>query len=100
MKVGDYKRGSMKTTKGNNTIIFYGRCGGKTKALIEAVETMDIDFNLDIEDIEHSKEIREQLLATEGKNCKINWCVSLDLYLQHKELMKKENKKNARQIQV
>lgn len=85
MKVGDYKRGSMKTTKGNNTIIFYGRCGGKTKALIEAVETMDIDFNLDIEDIEHSKEIREQLLATTGRICKINWWVNFNGYLKYKK---------------
>lgn len=85
MKVGGYRKNSMKTTKGNNTIIFYGRCGGKTKALIEAVETMDIDFNLDIEDIEHSKEIREQLLATEGKNCKINWCVNFNGYLKYKK---------------
>ncbi len=70
----------------------FGRRSGKTQALIKMSEAIGFTHYFDFEDIEHSKEIREQLLATEGKNCKINWCVSLDLYLQHKELMKKENK--------
>ena len=73
--------------------MMFGRRSGKTQALIKMQEAMGFDYYFDFDDIMHTKEIREQILATTGKkNCKINWCVSLDLYLQHKKLMK-ENRK-------
>ena len=63
----------------------FGRISGKTQALMKMQESMSFDYCFDFDDIKHEKEIREQLLATESKICKINWCVSLDLYLQHKK---------------
>ena len=69
-----------------------GIASGKTQKLIKMQESMDIDYYFDFDDIVHTKEIREQILATTGKkNCKIIWCVSLNLFLQHKKLIK-ENK--------
>jgi len=64
------------------------RIGGKTQALIKMTEAMGFDYYFDFGDIEHSKEIREQLLVTEEKICKIIWCGSLNLYLHHKNLLK------------
>ena len=63
--------------------MMFGRIGGKTQAMIKMQEAMGFDYYFDFGDIEHSKEIREQLLATENKIAKISWCVSLELYLKH-----------------
>lgn len=70
----------------------YGRISGKTQKTIEMAEAMGFDYYFDFGDIEHSKEIREQLLAIERKVCKINWCVTLKSFLHYKKLMK-ENRK-------
>ena len=42
-------------------------CGGKTQELIEKAEKIGYDFAFDIEDLKHSQEIHEQLLAEKGK---------------------------------
>ena len=57
------------------------RIGGKTQALIKMQEAMGIDYYFDFGDLEHEKEIREQLLAETGKVCKINWCVGFNYFL-------------------
>ena len=64
------------------------RCSGKTQELIEMAEKIGYDFAFDIEDLKHSQEIHEQLLAEKGKQCRINWVSNLGYYLWYK------NKKN------
>lgn len=55
------------------------RIGGKTQALKKKLEAMGLVYYFEFFDFAHEKEIKEQLVATEGKGKvdKIIWCIGL-----------------------
>lgn len=66
-------------------IMFCGRRTGKTKKMIEMLDNEGVEFYFSFDDFEHNIEIRQQIIAMTGHNCKINWCVGFDRFLKCKK---------------
>ena len=72
-----------------NRILFGGRRTGKTKALLHILDNENVEFHFSIDDFEHEREIRQQIFAMTGRNCKISWWIGFEGFLKYKARCKK-----------
>ena len=72
------------------TIFFGGVRTGKTKAILDTLDKEGVEFHFSIDDLEHEREIRQQIIAMTGRNCKISWWVDFDRFLKYKQSLKGE----------
>lgn len=64
-----------------NRILFGGIRTGKTKTLLHILDNENVEFHFSIDDFEHEREIRQQIIAMTGRNCKISWWIGFDRFL-------------------
>ena len=66
-------------------IVFGGRRTGKTKKMVEMLDNEGAEFHFSFDDFDHEREIRQQIIAMTGHNCKISWWVGFDRFLKYKK---------------
>ena len=71
-------------------ILFGRRRIGKIKKILEMLDIESVEFHFSFNDLTHEKEIRQQIIAMTGHDCKISWWVDFDRFLKYKQSLKGE----------